>query len=194
MLVQKLSRENVVTRWEELQSWWVCACLVFEFICLQFHGGSTALLSWVDSNCDQTWACFWTSGDWIFDFGATPKSPALKKRVQYGLWTAYMWVNKEASRSMRPNMPQIGNLPFLLVDILFRLYYTFFVRAGGFMVALKLLFRLQKYAHVWLQPNPPKVPERNGCWMLTKRRRDHAESPDISLQCTPILIEVGKER
>ena len=45
-------------------------------------------------------------------------------------------------------MPQIGNLPFLLVDILFRLYYTFFVRAGGFMVALKLLFRLQKYAHV----------------------------------------------
>ena len=41
-------------------------------------------------------------------------------------------------------MPQRGNLPILLTDILSGLYCTFFVGAGAFLVVPKLELHLQR--------------------------------------------------
>ena len=84
----------------------------------------------------------------IFNLGATTKPPAPTEKVQYG------WLNISVYKKGKLSLRSILDLreAYLLTHILSGLYCTFFVGglwAGGFAVAQKSKWSIQKLGDLW---------------------------------------------
>ena len=110
--------------------------------------------------------------------------------VQYGQLN--MRVNKQAS--LWPNMPQRGNLPFLLTAILSGPYSTFSVGAVGCAVAPELKLHLGWYTQVCSRPPFGNAVCRSSLSLLlwppsTKQQTNERADADGPL--SPLVLTFG---